>query len=107
MQAAVEHIERQLDVAKKSWVEYEERAHVAEVNQLVIDRICSYTDVSCKTALAKYQKDVGKTQKYEQEIKEKNLLIGKLRHEAIILNEHLVEAMRKLKEETSDNNVDR
>jgi hypothetical protein len=34
-------------------------------------------------------------------------LIGKLRHEAIILNEHLVEAMRKLKEETSENNVDR
>lgn len=89
MQAAVEHIERQLLVAKKSWKEYEERAHAAE------------------TALEKYQKDVGKTQKYEQEIKEKNLLIGKLRHEAIILNEHLVEAMRKLKEETSENNVDR
>lgn len=34
-------------------------------------------------------------------------MIGKLRHEAIILNEHLVEAMRKLKEETSENNVDR
>jgi hypothetical protein len=57
--------------------------------------------------LDKYQQDVGKTQKYEKEIKEKNLLIGKLRHEAIILNEHLVEAMRKLKEETSENNVDR
>ncbi|KAG2231295.1 hypothetical protein INT48_006406, partial [Thamnidium elegans] len=89
MQAAVEHIERQLAVAKKSWKEYEERAHAAEA------------------ALEKYQKDVGKTQKYEQEIKEKNLLIGKLRHETIILNEHLVEAMRKLKEETSENNVDR
>lgn len=89
MRAAVEHIERQLAVAKKSWAEYEERAHTAE------------------TALEKYQQDVGKTQKYEKEIKEKNLLIGKLRHEAIILNEHLVEAMRKLKEETSENNVDR
>ncbi|GAA5810603.1 hypothetical protein MFLAVUS_004026 [Mucor flavus] len=89
MQAAVEHIERQLAVAKKSWKEYEERAHAAEA------------------ALEKYQNDVGKTQKYEQEIKEKNLLIGKLRHEAIILNEHLVEAMRKLKEETSEDNVDR
>ncbi|KAL7326382.1 hypothetical protein PS15p_208732 [Mucor circinelloides] len=89
MQAAVEHIERQLAVAKKSWAEYEERAHIAEA------------------ALSKYQQDVGKTQKYEQEIKEKNLLIGKLRHEAIILNEHLVEAMRKLKEETSESNVDR
>lgn len=69
---------------------------------------------------------MAKTQQYEQEIKEKNLLIGKLRHEgkpsivtiktllltmcyrlAIILNEHLIEAMRRLKEETSDSNVDR
>lgn len=33
MQAAVEHIERQLSVAKKSWKEYEERAHAAEVNE--------------------------------------------------------------------------
>lgn len=31
MRAAVEHIERQLAVAKKSWAEYEERAHTAEV----------------------------------------------------------------------------
>ncbi|KAI8646372.1 hypothetical protein BD408DRAFT_410120 [Parasitella parasitica] len=89
MQAAVEHIERQLAVAKKSWTEYEERAHIAEA------------------ALSRYEQDVGKTAKYQQEIKEKNLLIGKLRHEAIILNEHLVEAMRKLKEEANESNVDR
>ncbi|CDH58140.1 phosphoglycolate phosphatase [Lichtheimia corymbifera JMRC:FSU:9682] len=89
VRAAVEHIERQLEVAKKSLTEYQERARVAE------------------SALDQYQQDVAKTQKYEQEIKEKNLLIGKLRHEAIILNEHLIEAMRRLKEETSDSNVDR
>jgi hypothetical protein len=78
--------------------------------------------------LEKYQHDVAKTPQYEREIKEKNLLIGKLRHEgkilvneryatmsslsviltiAIILNEHLVEAMRRLKEESNENNVDR
>ncbi|CDS06552.1 hypothetical protein LRAMOSA09080 [Lichtheimia ramosa] len=89
VRAAVEHIERQLEVAKKSLAEYQERARVAE------------------SALDQYQQDVAKTQQYEQEIKEKNLLIGKLRHEAIILNEHLIEAMRRLKEETSDSNVDR
>ncbi|KAI8375637.1 hypothetical protein EDC96DRAFT_562204 [Choanephora cucurbitarum] len=96
MQAAVEHIERQLDVAKKSWAEYEERAHVAEV--------ISKLDLA---ELERLQRDIQKTQQYEKEVKEKNLLIGKLRHEAIILNEHLVEAMRKLKEETSESNVDR
>lgn len=33
IRAAVEHIERQLDVAKKSWLEYQERARVAEVRR--------------------------------------------------------------------------
>ncbi|CAO3626846.1 unnamed protein product [Cunninghamella blakesleeana] len=89
IRAAVEHIERQLEIAKKSWSEYQERAKIAE------------------SALEQYQQDVAKTQQYEREIKEKNLLIGKLRHEAIILNEHLIEAMRRLKEETNENNVDR
>ncbi|KAL1935839.1 hypothetical protein VTP01DRAFT_4979 [Rhizomucor pusillus] len=89
VRAAVEHIERQLEVAKKSWAEYQERARVAEA------------------ALEQYQQDVGKAQQYEKEIKEKNLLIGKLRHEAIILNEHLIEAMRRLKEESNESNVDR
>ncbi|CEI96211.1 hypothetical protein RMCBS344292_10377 [Rhizopus microsporus] len=89
MQAAIEHVQKQLDVAKKSWKEYEQRALTAEV------------------ALEKYQQGVEKAERYEREIKEKNLLIGKLRHEAIILNEHLVEAMRKLKEEASEDSVDR
>ncbi|ORZ03897.1 hypothetical protein BCR43DRAFT_66540 [Syncephalastrum racemosum] len=89
VRAAVEHIERQLDVAKRSWAEYQERARIAE------------------SSLEQYQHDVAKTQQYEREIKEKNLLIGKLRHEAIILNEHLIEAMRRLKEESSESNVDR
>ncbi|CAO3600638.1 unnamed protein product [Absidia cylindrospora] len=89
IRAAVEHIERQLEVAKKSWTEYQERARLAE------------------SSLEQYQHDVAKTPQYEREIKEKNLLIGKLRHEAIILNEHLVEAMRRLKEESNESNVDR
>lgn len=33
VRAAVEHIERQLEVAKKSWAEYQERARVAEVKK--------------------------------------------------------------------------
>ncbi|GJJ14994.1 hypothetical protein Clacol_009264 [Clathrus columnatus] len=43
----------------------------------------------------------------EKEAKEKTLLIGKLRHEAIILNEHLTEAIRRLRRDASDNNVDK
>ncbi|CAO1620848.1 unnamed protein product [Sympodiomycopsis kandeliae] len=47
----------------------------------------------------------------QQEIKEKNLLIGKLRHEAVILNEHLTESLKKLQLYTNhldqDENVNR
>ncbi|KDQ09068.1 hypothetical protein BOTBODRAFT_117647 [Botryobasidium botryosum FD-172 SS1] len=43
----------------------------------------------------------------EKEVKEKNLLIGKVRHEAVILNEHLTEALRRLRKSSSDTNVDR
>ncbi|GAA5965070.1 hypothetical protein JCM8115_006650 [Rhodotorula mucilaginosa] len=42
-----------------------------------------------------------------KEVKEKHLLIGKLRHEAVILNEHLIEAMRRLKRDSGENSVDR
>ncbi|KPV75353.1 uncharacterized protein RHOBADRAFT_53339 [Rhodotorula graminis WP1] len=42
-----------------------------------------------------------------REVKEKNLLIGKLRHEAVILNEHLTEALRRLKKDSGENSVDR
>ena len=44
---------------------------------------------------------------YEKEVKEKNLLIGKLRHEAVILNDHLTKALRFLRKGNPDDNVDR
>lgn len=69
-----------------------------------------------------------KTEQLEKEVKEKNLLIGKLRHEgtltlyydqttlelmhgvagsAVIMNEHLMEALRRLRRSSTDTNVDR
>jgi hypothetical protein len=44
---------------------------------------------------------------FEREVKEKNLLIGKLRHEAVTLNDHLTKALRFLKRGKPDDNVDR
>lgn len=44
---------------------------------------------------------------FEKEVKEKNLLIGKLRHEAVTLNEHLTKALRFLKKGRPEDNVDR
>ncbi|WFD19600.1 hypothetical protein MCAP1_001834 [Malassezia caprae] len=43
----------------------------------------------------------------EQEVKEKNLLIGKLRHEAVILNEHLTGALNRLRRDSTDEHIDR
>ena len=43
----------------------------------------------------------------ENDLKEKQLLIGKLRHETIILNEHLKKAMKLIKRESGKETVDR
>lgn len=43
----------------------------------------------------------------ENDLKEKQLLIGKLRHETITLNEHLTKAMKLIKRETGKETVDR
>jgi hypothetical protein len=53
------------------------------------------------------QKELERTSPYEKEVKEKNLLIGKLRHEAVILNDHLTKALRFLKKGKPEDNVDR
>lgn len=44
---------------------------------------------------------------YEQEVKEKTLLLGKLRHEAVILNEHLTKALRLIRRGATGDSVDR
>ena len=44
---------------------------------------------------------------FEAEVKEKNLLIGKLRHEAVILNDHLTKALRYLKKGKPEDNIDK
>lgn len=44
---------------------------------------------------------------FEDQVREKNLLIGKLRHEAVILNDHLTKALRFLKLRKPEDNVDR
>jgi chromosome segregation ATPase len=51
--------------------------------------------------------DLERALPFEKEVKEKNLLIGKLRHEAVILNDHLTKALRFLKKGKPEDNVDR
>ncbi|KAF2441779.1 hypothetical protein P171DRAFT_393279 [Karstenula rhodostoma CBS 690.94] len=60
-----------------------------------------------RTALETTQKELERALPFEREVKEKNLLIGKLRHEAVTLNEHLTKALRILKKGRPEDNVDR
>ncbi|PWN32293.1 uncharacterized protein FA14DRAFT_162463 [Meira miltonrushii] len=53
-----------------------------------------------------HKKGAERCQTLAKEVKEKNLLIGKLRHEAVILNEHLTESLRRLRANQSDAMVD-
>ncbi|CAJ2511575.1 Uu.00g072000.m01.CDS01 [Anthostomella pinea] len=85
----VETSEEQLQALKKLVKEADSRASVAE------------------TAKDSLQKELERTAPYEKEVKEKNLLIGKLRHEAIVLNDHLTKALRYLKKSKPEDNIDR
>jgi chromosome segregation ATPase len=85
----VESYEEQLQSLKKLVQESDSRAAEADAS---------------KGAL---QTEVDRLTPFEKEIKEKNLLIGKLRHEAIVLNDHLTKALRFLKKAKPEDNIDR
>jgi chromosome segregation ATPase len=67
------------------------------------DRRC----IEAEAAKETISKELERMSPFENEVKEKNLLIGKLRHEAIILNDHLTKALRYLKKTKPEENVDR
>lgn len=89
LRQAVKDYDSQLIQVTQSLAEYKHRALTAEL------------------ALDETRTNTTRTQELEKEVKEKTLLIGKLRHEAVIINEHLMEALRRLRRSSSDNNVDR
>ncbi|KAF1990928.1 hypothetical protein K402DRAFT_459704 [Aulographum hederae CBS 113979] len=62
---------------------------------------------SSQSALETTRKELERAMPFEKEVKEKNLLIGKLRHEAVILNDHLTKALRFLKQRKPEDMVDR
>lgn len=85
----VESSEEQLQEMKKRVEEADKRVAEAE------------------TAKENLSKELERTAPFEKEVREKNLLIGKLRHEGIILNDHLTKALRYLKKSKPDEQVDR
>ncbi|KXJ96922.1 golgi matrix protein [Microdochium bolleyi] len=85
----VESSEEQLGALKKLVQEADTRASAAQA------------------ARESLQKELERTAPFEKEVKEKNLLIGKLRHEAIVLNDHLTKALRYLKKTKPEDSIDR
>ncbi|KAF9423494.1 hypothetical protein BGZ94_008255 [Podila epigama] len=88
IQFALEGLHRQLNTTQASLEEYQSRATSAEEQ------------------LRQMSHDVERAHQLEREIKEKSATIGKLRHDAVIQQGHLTEAMRRLKEENNQNTVD-
>ncbi|KAH6897431.1 hypothetical protein B0T10DRAFT_557248 [Thelonectria olida] len=78
---------------------------VQALKKLVHDADARATEA--ETAKASLTQELERTAPFEKEVKEKNLLIGKLRHEAIVLNDHLTKALRYLKKSKPEDNVDR
>lgn len=85
----VESYEEQIQSLKKLVQESDIRASEAEATQGAL------------------QTELERLGPFEKEVKEKNLLIGKLRHEAIVLNDHLTKALRFLKKAKPEDNIDR
>ncbi|KAF8879649.1 hypothetical protein CPB84DRAFT_1793144 [Gymnopilus junonius] len=89
LKEAVKDFESQLLQTTQSLAEYKHRALTAELQ------------------LEESHTNITRTHELEKEIKDKKLLIDKLRHEAVILNEHLMEALRRLRRNSTESNVDR
>ncbi|KAK0732598.1 hypothetical protein B0T21DRAFT_291564 [Apiosordaria backusii] len=53
------------------------------------------------------EKELERSAPFEKEVKEKNLLIGKLRHEAIVLNDHLTKALKYIKKTKPEEMIDK
>lgn len=80
-------------------------AQLQEQKKLVREAVAKATEA--QEAKDELVKELERTSPFEKEVKEKNLLIGKLRHEAIVLNDHLTKALRYLKKTKPEDNVDR
>ncbi|KAL8397730.1 hypothetical protein RB594_004436 [Gaeumannomyces avenae] len=89
LREVVEASESQLEDAKKAAREAEANAAAA-----IAERV-------------RLAGELERTAPFEKEVKEKNLLIGKLRHEAIVLNDHLTKALKYIKKNKPEENVDR
>ncbi len=104
LQRALREIQDARKLELREMVESNEE-QVQALRQLVqeSDARATAAEASKKTLVAELER----LTPFEKEVKEKNLLIGKQRHEAIVLNDHLTKALRFLKKAKPEDNIDR
>ncbi len=77
--------------------------HHAQISTLTSDLNTYKTRAESAESQLQQSADLtAQAEKLSSQVHEKNLLIGKLRHEAVILNEHLTEALRRLRNQQSE-----
>ncbi|KAF2745698.1 hypothetical protein M011DRAFT_446959 [Sporormia fimetaria CBS 119925] len=104
LQKALQRLQNERKSERRELVE----SHQSELEQLQKQvEAAEEAATSAKQTLETTQKQLERALPFEKEVKEKNLLIGKLRHEAVTLNEHLTKALRILKRGRPEENVDR
>jgi chromosome segregation ATPase len=104
LQRALQEIQEARKTELREMVETSQ-AQLDALNKLVQQSESRATEA--ESARYSLQKELERAAPFEKEVKEKNLLIGKLRHEAIVLNEHLTKALRFLKKAKPEDNIDR
>lgn len=91
----------------------EELRNIVESTQSQIENLTSEKVLlqerlsTAEVQATRLSEEVQQMSHFESEVKEKTLLIGKLRHQGVILNEHLTKALRMIKRGDSQDNVDR
>lgn len=114
LQRSVEELESELDKVTSQFEEDRKQVNL-EVNALRVQLDKSQesnvelakTIEKQKEEIRSMSEDVAAKKGLEQECKERVLQIGKLRHEAIILNEHLTKALTMLKQSSDSESVDK
>ncbi|OAX81391.1 hypothetical protein ACJ72_04271 [Emergomyces africanus] len=104
LQRALEEIQTARKQELRDIVESSD-AQLEEYRKKLLEAEKNSTEAMAK--LEEAEAELKRALPFEKEVREKNLLIGKLRHEAVTLNEHLTKALRFLKKGKPEDNVDR
>ncbi|KAF2732429.1 hypothetical protein EJ04DRAFT_513893 [Polyplosphaeria fusca] len=104
LQRDLQHVKNLNQAQRRELVESTE-SQLAELGKRL--NVAEEAAETSKSMLESTQKELQRALPFEKEVKEKNLLIGKLRHEAVTLNEHLTKALRILRRSRPEETVDK